>query len=333
MPASLAAAAHSSPLKVAPEKLKLSDALPRLMATLQGHVQALHGLFEADNPPTNEAIRGKMKALDNVLKSIDKEDFEPLQYLLTDTYGGEEFFLPFFDLYRLLKRCRYSCSGSARDAVAKIRKHLISRYTEPVLRDVWYIRNRGELAADVRAIKDGEKAVWKEEKRKRLEKQRVEEKEQRALEREQKREEKQRLRAAQDDRRKAWEVAHQERKQQRLLAKANKAEAMEVVGGAEGGSGKRPADDEANSGSRKRSAVEGGGVGLADAALQLLANGHQNEDSAAATNASSPRTSTSAGSDVNEQNEDHMDTASDDEQQKKQNAPVTGKRCAAEAHT
>lgn len=308
MPA--ASPSQPSPLKVPPETLSLSEALPRHMSSLRGLSQRLVRMFEADNGrlPTEEAVKKVLKEVDSVFKSMDKEPFEPLQYLLADTYGGDDFFHPLFDLYRGFKRCHYLCTQTAnRDMIARMRKHLIEHYTEPVLRDVWYIKNRTELASAVRGIKDEEKSVWKAAKCKRLEAQRAEERKQRAVLREQRRVEKEKLRGEQDVRRKAWEVAHEERKQQRLLAKAAAgATAMEV----DDASNKRPAEEQGEEGARKRAAIEVA-AGLQDTDLQVL-NEQQEEMQDSIT--TSPRTSTSGGSESTDDHlsGDHMEPSEND---------------------
>jgi hypothetical protein len=106
-----------------------------------------------------------------------------------------------------------------------------------------YLNNRGEMAADIRAIKDEQKAVWVEAKRERLEQERAREAKARAKRREGK-----------AQRRREWEAGHEERKAQRRAAKEAAARA-EGAAAAHTTLGKRAAGGGQPAGDTKRPAL------------------------------------------------------------------------------
>ena len=218
--------------------LTLSEEVPKILNALAGHNNRLVRLIEDQRC---DAFEKQLQDVDRALDNLETEKFEPMQYLLAGTYGGESFFHPLFDLYKVLKRVRLTCPKNVRPLVERLRKRTVTDFTNAVLRDVWYVQNRGDMAADVREIKDSEKAVWVAEKFQRLQVQRAEEKAARAVLREERCQERERRHAETSERRAEWERGHLERKekrrQDRLARAAAHAAAAAAAGGTEGAQG------------------------------------------------------------------------------------------------
>jgi hypothetical protein len=81
-----------------------------------------------------------------VLDRLEEEGYRPMPHLISGE--GEEFFKPFFELYRVVKRTRYSCGeGDERAALAELRRRLVTSFTTPILEDMWYLDHRDLLTA------------------------------------------------------------------------------------------------------------------------------------------------------------------------------------------
>jgi len=203
--------------------LNLSSEVPKLMNTLSGHNRRL--LVAIEQQRTAEVIAKQLGEFERILNGLADVDFEPMHYLLSGIHGGEAFFIPLFDLYRLLKRVRLTCPEQYKPRVAALRFRLVEEFTAPVLRDVWLIQNRGSVRTEVRALKDAEKMKWVQAKLKRLNLVLVELRKVREAEKEVARKEQVQRRKERAVRREEWEKGHESRKEARREGKAAGKEA------------------------------------------------------------------------------------------------------------
>jgi len=157
-------------------------------------------------------VARQLTDVNKLFDNLEEAGFEPLPYLLCGQFD-ESFFVPFFELYKALKRIRFTCPKEHLKALADLRVRLVTKFTDPVLRDLYYVRNQNQTAAEVRAIKDKERAAWIEAKRQRKEKEKeaervrvLEEKEKRHAELEVKR-------AARAVKQEEWRLVHEEKKE------------------------------------------------------------------------------------------------------------------------
>jgi len=207
--------------------LHLSSEVPKLMNTLSGHNRRL--LVAIEQQRTAEVIAKQLGEFERILNGLAEADFQPMHYLLSGTHSGENFFHGLFDLYRLLKRVRLSCPEQYKPRVAALRVRLVEEFTTPVLRDVWYIQNRGSVRTEVRALKDAEKFKWVQAKLKRLNLERAELRKVKEAEKEVARKEQVQRRKERAARREEWEKGHEARKEARREEKAaGKAAAREA---------------------------------------------------------------------------------------------------------
>lgn len=207
--------------------LHLSPEVSKILNTMTGHNHRLTLAIEQQR--TNEAVEKQLKVFEGLLKDLSREGYHPLHYLLSGTQGGEAFFLPLFDLYRLLKRVRLTCSEDVKPRVAVLRRQLVKNFTDPVLRDIWYIQNRGSVREEIRALKDAKKGEWLEAKFKRLSMERAEIQERKATEKKLARTLQEQRRKERAIRRQEWEDGHAERKEARRAEKVARKAAAQAL--------------------------------------------------------------------------------------------------------
>jgi hypothetical protein len=207
--------------------LHLSSEVPKLMNSLSEHNRRL--LLAIEQQRTAEVLAKHLGEFESILDGLTKVDFQPMHYLLSGTHSGENFFHAFFDLYRLLKRVRLACPEQYKPRVAALRVRLVEDFTTPVLRDLWFIQNRGSVRMEVRALKDAEKLKWMQAKLKRLKLERGELRKAKEAERELAKKNQVLRRKERAIRREEWKKGHEARREARREEKAaGKAAAREA---------------------------------------------------------------------------------------------------------
>ncbi|KAM3572612.1 hypothetical protein VYU27_005405 [Nannochloropsis oceanica] len=198
--------------------LHLSREVPKLINSLSGHNRRL--LVAIEQQRTAEVIAKYLGEFERILDGLTKADFQPMHYLLSGIHSGESFFHAFFDLYRLLKRVRLTCPDQYKPRVAALRVRLVGEFTTPVLRDLWFIQNRGSVCMEVRALKDAEKLRWMQAKLRRLKLERAEVRKLKEAEKNLAKKERMLRRKERAIRREEWERGHEARKEARREEKA-----------------------------------------------------------------------------------------------------------------
>ena len=198
----------------------LSDEVVRALNTLEGQNNRLSNALRDERMP--EVLEKMLGEFEKILNTLEQENFEPMYYLLAGTFGGEAFFQPLFDLYRHLKRVRLTCPEHFRARVAALRVRLVEDFTTKVLKDVWYIQNRGSVRTQVRAMKEEKKAKWVKAKFERLKRERKEAQQLKVKEKEAARKAQVERRKERAQRRQEWKRDHAARKEQKAQEKADR---------------------------------------------------------------------------------------------------------------